>query len=87
MPLMVSLAVCGCGMTVEEALVSATANGAAALGLGGVKGSLEVGCDADFVIWDIDDYRSIPYHLAVPDIAAVFCGAVPSYSRTLAVQG
>jgi imidazolonepropionase len=83
MPLMVSLAVCQCGFTVAEAIVSATANGAAALGLGGVKGSLEPGYDADFIVWDIDDHRSIPYHLAVPDVDAVFCGAVRAYSRTL----
>ncbi len=85
MPLMLSLAVCRCGFTVEEAIVSATANGAAALGLGAVKGSLEPGYDADFIVWDIDDYRSIPYHLAVPDIDAVFYRAANAYTRTLSV--
>lgn len=76
MPLMVSLAVCACGFTVEEALVSATANGAAALGLSSSKGSLEIGRDADFIVWNLDDYRCIPYHMAVPDIEAVHCGWV-----------
>jgi len=74
MPFMVNLAVCACGFTVEEALVSATVNGAAALGLSETKGALSPGMDADFIAWNIDDYRCIPYHMAVPDVGAVFCG-------------
>jgi len=80
MPFIINLAVCQCGFTVEEALVSATANGAAALGLSGIKGSLDIGFDADFVLWDIDDYRCIAYHLAVPDVSSVFCKATMTYS-------
>ena len=74
MPFMVTLAVCSCGFTVEEALVAATVNGAAALGLPDRKGSLVPGHDSDFVMWNLDDYRRIPYHMAVPDIGAVICG-------------
>jgi imidazolonepropionase len=75
MPFIVSTAVCRCGMTVEEALVAATANGAAALGLGDRKGSLQPGADADFTVWALDDYRGIPYHLVLPDIRFVFLSA------------
>lgn len=75
MPFMVTLAVCACGFTVEEALVAATANGAAALGLPDRKGSLVPGHDSDFIVWNLDDYRRIPYHMAVPDIGAVNCGS------------
>ena len=74
MPFMVNLAVCVCGFTVEEALVAATANGAAALGLPERKGSLVPGHDSDFIVWNLDDYRRIPYHMAVPDIGTVNCG-------------
>lgn len=77
MPFMVNLAVCACGLTVEEALVAATVNGAAAVGLAGSKGSLSPGMDADMVLWDLDDYRGIAYHMAVPDIEEVFCGGRP----------
>ncbi len=80
MPLIVSLAVCQCGFTVEEALVSATANGAAALGLGTRKGRLIPGFDADFVIWNCTDFRTIPYHLGNPDVAVVYCAGRKVYS-------
>jgi imidazolonepropionase len=83
MQFVLSTAVCRCGMTVEQAIVSATANGAAALGLGGRKGSLQPGREADFVVWDIDDYRGIPYHLAMPDIAGVFVSAVQAWGPGL----
>jgi len=36
--------------------------------------ALSPGMDADFIAWNIDDYRCIPYHMAVPDVGAVFCG-------------
>ncbi|MBN1435131.1 imidazolonepropionase [Candidatus Fermentibacterales bacterium] len=81
MPFMVSLAVCQVGMTIEEALVAATVNGAAALGVADTKGSLEPGKDADFVIWNLDDYRSIAYHLAVPDVEAVYTSAQQAVPR------
>ncbi len=80
MPLMVNLAVCQCGFTVEEALVAATANGAAALGLDKRKGKLLPGFDADFVIWNCNDFRTIAYHLGNPDVAAVYCAARKVYS-------
>jgi imidazolonepropionase len=80
MPLIVSLAVCQCGFTVEEALVSATAHGAAALGMSGRKGRLATGFDADFVLWNCDDFRSIPYHLGNHDVAVVYCDGRKAYS-------
>ncbi|MFO7949634.1 MAG: imidazolonepropionase [Candidatus Fermentibacteraceae bacterium] len=75
MPFMINLGVCQCGMTVEEALVASTVNGAAAVGMIDRKGSLQPGRDADMILWNVDDYRSIAYHLAVDDIDTVFVGA------------
>ncbi len=71
MPFMINLAVCQCGFTIEEAVTAATINGAAALGMVDRKGALAPGMDADMILWDLDDYRGIAYHLAVPDIAGV----------------
>jgi imidazolonepropionase len=54
MPLVIGLGATTLGMTVAEAVAAATAGGAAALGLAGRKGSLEVGADADIVAWDAE---------------------------------
>lgn len=48
-------------LTPEEALAGVTRFGAAALGLGKVKGTLEIGKDADFVLWDISDPAELAY--------------------------
>jgi imidazolonepropionase len=58
-------------MTPEEALVAATVNAAAALRAGDVLGSLAPGRQCDAVIWEVDDYRAIPYHYGVNLVAAV----------------
>ena len=46
----------------EEVLAAATVNAAWAVGRGRVSGTLEPGRYADFVIWDVPNYRYIPYH-------------------------
>jgi imidazolonepropionase len=71
MPLMINLAVCQCGFTIEEAVTAATVNAAEALGMGSYKGALVPGMDADIILWDLDDYRGIAYHMAIPDIEDV----------------
>ena len=52
MPVVMALACFGMGLTLEEALVGATANAAAALGRGDRVGSLEAGKQLDAVILD-----------------------------------
>jgi imidazolonepropionase len=58
-------------MTVEEALTAATLNGACALHLGGRKGSVEAGKDADLAFFELDDYRELPYWFGGNHCAAV----------------
>nr|CAI78470.1 imidazolone-5-propionate hydrolase [uncultured Latescibacterota bacterium] len=58
-------------MTPAEALVAATVNAAAALRAGRVAGSLTPGRQCDLVIWEVDDYRAIPYHYGVNLVASV----------------
>ena len=48
-------------LTCEEALLGATINGATALGLESLKGSIEKGKDADLVVWDIDTPADLCY--------------------------
>lgn len=63
MPLVLSLASLVYGLTVEEAFVAATANGAYAIGLEQEAGCLLPGFRADVLILDADDYRDLSYRL------------------------
>jgi len=51
-----------------EGLKMATINGAKALGLEKTKGSLEIGKDADLVIWNLNDSKTNPINDVVSDI-------------------
>ena len=61
MPLILNMGCLLFGMTCEEAIAGATWNGARALGMGENKGSLEVGKDADLVLWDIEAPSDLCY--------------------------
>jgi len=52
-------------LTPEEALTGVTRFGAEALGLGKAKGTLEIGKDADFVLWDISDPAELAYRFGL----------------------
>jgi imidazolonepropionase len=69
MPLMVSLAVALAGMTPAEALVAATAGGAAALELDS-HGVLRVGAHCDIAILESDRWLDIAYHLGAGAVRA-----------------
>jgi imidazolonepropionase len=56
-----SLACTQMKMSPAEAISAATINGAWALGLQNSKGSIEAGKDADFALFDVTDFREIPY--------------------------
>lgn len=60
-PLMLTLAVSQLHLSVAEALIAATANGAAALGLEAETGQLSTGYSADLALFDIGDIRELPY--------------------------
>ena len=61
MPMAMSLACTHMKMLPAEALAAATVNGAWALRMADRKGSIEPGKDADIAIFDLEDYREIPY--------------------------
>jgi imidazolonepropionase len=71
MSFVLSLACTHMKMTPAEAIAAATINGACALRLQDRKGSIEPGKDADLAIFDIDDYREIPYWVAANRCSAV----------------
>ena len=65
MPMMMTIACTHMKVTPEEAIAACTLNGAAALGLSHETGSIEVGKQADIVLYDVPNYNYIPYHYGV----------------------
>ena len=64
MPFVMSLACTHMKMSPAEAVAAATFNGACALGVENRKGSIEPGKDADLALFEVKDYREIPYWFA-----------------------
>lgn len=60
-PLVMSFAISQLRMSAHEAFLGATVNGAAALGQAASIGQLAPGFSADIALWDVDDFREIPY--------------------------
>jgi imidazolonepropionase len=65
MPMILSLACTQLRMTPAEAIAAATINAAYALRREKTIGSLEVGKQADFAVFEVADYREIPYYFGV----------------------
>lgn len=65
LPMMMTLACLHLRLTPAEALIAATLHAAQALALGNQIGSLEVGKQADVMIWQAETVEEIPYHFAV----------------------
>jgi imidazolonepropionase len=65
MPVILSLACFRMKLTPAEAITSATINSAYAIDKGDIIGSLESGKKADIVIWDVKNYKELPYHYGV----------------------
>lgn len=61
MPMAMSLACTHMTMSPAETVAAATINGAWALRVADRKGSIEPGKDADLAVFDVKDYREIPY--------------------------
>lgn len=68
------LAIRFCGLTIEEAINSATINAAHSLGIGNLTGTIEVGKEADLVLMKLSDYKEIPYEYATNPVAMTVRG-------------
>jgi len=66
------LACTNMSMSIEEAIIAATLHGAQALRIANHKGSIEVGKDADVVVYDVPEYANIVYHYGVNHVEQVF---------------
>jgi len=65
MPMILSLACTQLRMTPAEAITAATINAAYSLGRHKRIGSLEVSKQADLAVFEVEDYREIPYYFGV----------------------
>lgn len=72
MQMMLTFACLQLKMTPAEAWTAATYHAAKAIGCDGRFGTLEVGKQADFVIWDAYSEAEIPYHFGVNLVQCVF---------------
>jgi len=78
-PLVLTLAVSQLRLSVSEAVVAATVNGAAALGLAAETGQLAPGFSADLALFDIEDVRELPYWYGDQRCHATWVRGVPAH--------
>ncbi|RAS77163.1 imidazolonepropionase [Priestia endophytica] len=72
MPLVMNLACILMRLTPAEALTAATYNAACAINRQEQVGSLEVGKQADIVLWDVKNYQELQYLFGVNHVKAVW---------------
>jgi imidazolonepropionase len=72
MQFVLSLACTQMRMTPAEAIVAATINSACALRRQHRIGSVDLGKQADLAVYDLPDYREIPYFAAINFCIATF---------------
>ena len=85
-PLAMALAVRECGLTVEEAILAATAGGASALRRPDL-GRLSPGSRADLLVLDAPHPCHLVYRLGTPLVSAVFKDGSPVPSRPSVLSG
>lgn len=78
-PLVLTLGVSQLRLSVAEAFVAATVNGAAALGLAAVTGQLAPGFSADIALFEVQDHREIPYWYGDQRCAATWLESRPAH--------
>jgi len=78
-PLVLTLAVSQLRLSVSEAVLAATVNGAAAVGLATATGQLSPGFSADLALFDIEDVRELPYWYGDQRCHATWVRGVPAH--------
>ena len=71
MQLMMTIAITQMKMSIEEAICASTINGAVALGVQNIVGSIEVGKKADLVIYKTRNHKQITYHFGTNHVYMV----------------
>jgi imidazolonepropionase len=83
LPLVLTLGVSQLHLSVAEAIVAATANGAAALALADQIGQIAPGFSADLALFDVRDVRELPYWYGDNRCVATFASGKPCYTSDL----
>lgn len=65
LPLIISIAALRMKMTAAESISAVTVNAAVAINRGDSLGQIQPGKQADIVVWNMEDYRELPYHYGV----------------------
>ncbi len=81
-PLILTLAVSQLRMSVSEAILAATVNGAAALAIAARTGQIAPGLSADFALFDVSDVREIPYWYGDRRCRATWVRGLPCHVDT-----
>jgi len=79
MPMAMSLACTHMKMSPAETITASTVNGAWALRIADRKGTIEAGKDADLAVFEVDDYREIPYWFGANRCAMTVVNGTVSY--------
>jgi imidazolonepropionase len=84
-PLILTLGVSQLRLSVAEALVAGTVNGAGALGLAADVGQLAAGFSADLALWAVDDARELPYWYGAGRCRSSWTRGKPCHTHDLAL--
>ncbi|HEX9974972.1 MAG TPA: imidazolonepropionase [bacterium] len=81
MPMMMTLGCIYLKMLPEEVWLATTLHSAAAVSRSESIGTMQPGAQADFVIWDIPNYKYMPYHFGVNLVEQVFKNGQPVWKK------
>jgi imidazolonepropionase len=84
-PLILTLGVSQLRLSVGEAMIAGTVNGAGALGLADHVGQLAPGYSADLALWDLEDLRELPYWYGAGRCRASWARGKPCHVHHLAL--
>ncbi|WP_066501937.1 imidazolonepropionase [Abyssisolibacter fermentans] len=80
-PLIFALAVLYMKFSVEEAITALTINGAAAVDMADIIGSIDVGKKGDVIVLEHPSYKFIPYHIGVSVVEKVIKDGVLVFEK------
>jgi imidazolonepropionase len=81
LPLILTLGMSCLRMSAGEAIIAATVNGAASLGLAAETGQLAPGYSADLALFEADDFREIPYWYGDRRCTGTWVRGIPCHPR------